>query len=273
MLLGESMCSAAINVGPELTPAQLFAEAKVALRPGDHVRDDRERCDDDQSSRRSAERARCSTWAGGGGGDRRREDSRRVRRKHVDRRHQPSPPELRVRLDQSEQLVDRRSELPRSDDQWRARSPRRRDQQRARRHRRRRADLDARQVWYAVHGRCRSRGGPKRSSSLPTQSSRRTTLLAPWRPSTRCGRRAPAFRHTTRPARRRRRFCRTLVEDRRRELFLEGHRLGDLRRYNLPILPAAGARTAAGGGTYGAQSCFPLPDVERINNPNIAKGS
>jgi hypothetical protein len=28
-LLGEGMCSAAINVGPELTPAQLFAEAKT----------------------------------------------------------------------------------------------------------------------------------------------------------------------------------------------------------------------------------------------------
>src|SRR5678815_1350329 len=28
-LLGEAMCSAAINVGPELTPAQLFAEAKT----------------------------------------------------------------------------------------------------------------------------------------------------------------------------------------------------------------------------------------------------
>src|SRR6476660_9923566 len=29
LLLGEGMCSAAINVGPELTPAQLFAEAKT----------------------------------------------------------------------------------------------------------------------------------------------------------------------------------------------------------------------------------------------------
>src|SRR6185436_11816496 len=29
LLLGESMCSAAINIGPELTPAQLFAEAKM----------------------------------------------------------------------------------------------------------------------------------------------------------------------------------------------------------------------------------------------------
>jgi starch-binding outer membrane protein, SusD/RagB family len=60
-----------------------------------------------------------------------------------------------------------------------------------------------------------------------------------------------------------------IVEERRRELFLEGHRLGDLRRYGLPILPAAGTPFLS-GGTYGSQSCFPLPDVERINNPNIA---
>jgi len=60
-----------------------------------------------------------------------------------------------------------------------------------------------------------------------------------------------------------------IIEERRRELFLEGHRLGDLRRYGLPILPAAGTPFLS-GGTYGTQSCFPLPDVERINNPTIA---
>ena len=59
-----------------------------------------------------------------------------------------------------------------------------------------------------------------------------------------------------------------IVEERRRELYLEGHRLGDLRRYNLPVLPAAGTPFQA-GGVYGTQACFPLPDVERINNPNI----
>ena len=32
-------------------------------------------------------------------------------------------------------------------------------------------------------------------------------------------------------------------------------------------LPAAGTAYPGGGGTYGAQTCFPLPDVERINNP------
>lgn len=60
-----------------------------------------------------------------------------------------------------------------------------------------------------------------------------------------------------------------IVEERRRELFLEGHRLGDLRRLALPFLPAAGVAYPGGGGTYGDQTCFPLPDAERINNPNI----
>lgn len=60
-----------------------------------------------------------------------------------------------------------------------------------------------------------------------------------------------------------------IVEERRRELFLEGHRLGDIRRYSLPLNPAPGTAYTTGGGTYGTQSCFALPDVERINNPNI----
>ncbi|MGI8507951.1 MAG: RagB/SusD family nutrient uptake outer membrane protein [Gemmatimonadaceae bacterium] len=59
-----------------------------------------------------------------------------------------------------------------------------------------------------------------------------------------------------------------IVEERKREFFLEGHRLGDLRRYNLPVMPIAGAPYPT-GGTYAAQACFPLPDVERINNPNL----
>lgn len=63
-----------------------------------------------------------------------------------------------------------------------------------------------------------------------------------------------------------------IIEERRREFFLEGHRLGDIRRYGLLPSPATGAPYVS-GGTYGAQSCFPLPDVERINNPNIGKTS
>lgn len=63
-----------------------------------------------------------------------------------------------------------------------------------------------------------------------------------------------------------------VIEERRRELFLEGHRLGDIRRYNLAIQPAAGT-PYPNGGTYGDASCFLLPDVERINNPNIGSGT
>ena len=63
-----------------------------------------------------------------------------------------------------------------------------------------------------------------------------------------------------------------IIEERRREFFVEGHRLGDLRRYGLAFTPAAGAAYQY-GGVYGTQTCFPLPDVERINNPTIAKGA
>jgi hypothetical protein len=70
-----------------------------------------------------------------------------------------------------------------------------------------------------------------------------------------------------------------VIEERRRELFMEGQRLGDMNRYALPRLPADGA-TFPNGGTYLSQACpganaagypfgFPLPDVERNNNPNI----
>ena len=59
-----------------------------------------------------------------------------------------------------------------------------------------------------------------------------------------------------------------IIEERRREFFLEGHRLGDIRRYSVALNPATGT-LFPNGGTYGSQSCFPLPDVERANNPNI----
>jgi len=59
-------------------------------------------------------------------------------------------------------------------------------------------------------------------------------------------------------------------EERRRELFLEGHRLFDTIRFNLPLVPAAGSVFPNGGGNYGSNKCLPLPDVERLNNPNIA---
>ncbi len=56
-----------------------------------------------------------------------------------------------------------------------------------------------------------------------------------------------------------------LMDERRRTLFLEGQRMGDLRRYlarhDMDLFPT--------GQGYGDQSCLPLPDAERENNPGI----
>jgi starch-binding outer membrane protein, SusD/RagB family len=58
-----------------------------------------------------------------------------------------------------------------------------------------------------------------------------------------------------------------VIEERSRELFLEGHHLNDLRRFDIPNTPAAGTQYHH-GGIYGSVRCFPLPAVERNNNPN-----
>ncbi|HVD59497.1 MAG TPA: RagB/SusD family nutrient uptake outer membrane protein [Gemmatimonadaceae bacterium] len=63
-----------------------------------------------------------------------------------------------------------------------------------------------------------------------------------------------------------------IAQERARELFLEGQHLYDVRRLNLPLVPAPGTPYSTvylKGGNYGTQRCFPLPDVERLNNPNI----
>jgi starch-binding outer membrane protein, SusD/RagB family len=54
-------------------------------------------------------------------------------------------------------------------------------------------------------------------------------------------------------------------EERRRELFLDGHRLNDMLRFRLPF---PSGQTLA-GVAYGNTTCLPLPDDERANNPNI----
>ena len=59
-----------------------------------------------------------------------------------------------------------------------------------------------------------------------------------------------------------------VIEERNRELWLEGHRFFDIRRLNLPLFPAPGTPYRK-GGTYGNNICFPLPDVEVRNNPNV----
>lgn len=63
-----------------------------------------------------------------------------------------------------------------------------------------------------------------------------------------------------------------IIEERRRELFLEGHHLGDVVRYNIALQPVAGT-AYHGSGTYGSRSgtsaCMPLPNNERLNNPQV----
>jgi hypothetical protein len=59
-----------------------------------------------------------------------------------------------------------------------------------------------------------------------------------------------------------------IIEERRRELFLQGNRLFDVNRFNLVQVPTPGLPYPK-GGSYGTQRCMPLPDVERLNNPNI----
>lgn len=61
-----------------------------------------------------------------------------------------------------------------------------------------------------------------------------------------------------------------LIEQRRRELFLEGHHLNDYIRFDLPFRPGEDdGDPYFGSGQYGAQRCLPIPLVERQNNPNI----
>ncbi|MBI4501310.1 MAG: RagB/SusD family nutrient uptake outer membrane protein [Gemmatimonadetes bacterium] len=57
-----------------------------------------------------------------------------------------------------------------------------------------------------------------------------------------------------------------VLEERRREFFLDGHRLNDMLRFNLPF-PTG--KTLA-GVDYGATTCLPLSDDERANNPNAS---
>jgi hypothetical protein len=54
-------------------------------------------------------------------------------------------------------------------------------------------------------------------------------------------------------------------EERRRQLFADGHRINDLLRFNLPF-PTG--QTLA-GIPYGTMTCIPLPDSERNTNPNL----
>ena len=63
-------------------------------------------------------------------------------------------------------------------------------------------------------------------------------------------------------------FIATVMEERNRELWLQGHRWFDMNRRALAQVPAPGVAYSK-GGIYGNQRCWPLPDVERFANPNI----
>ncbi len=58
-----------------------------------------------------------------------------------------------------------------------------------------------------------------------------------------------------------------ILWERRSALWLQGERFYDIRRMNLPLVPAPGA-PYKNGGVYGDTRCLPLPDVETNNNPN-----
>ena len=56
-----------------------------------------------------------------------------------------------------------------------------------------------------------------------------------------------------------------VLEERRRELFLEGHRLNDKLRHGLPFPTGSNHKDEP----YGPVTCHPLPDSERNANPNV----
>jgi hypothetical protein len=62
-----------------------------------------------------------------------------------------------------------------------------------------------------------------------------------------------------------------IAQERARWLWLQGTHLYDVRRLELPLVPAAGLNysiTYSKGGKYGSETCLPIPDVETNNNPN-----
>lgn len=66
-----------------------------------------------------------------------------------------------------------------------------------------------------------------------------------------------------------------VVAERQRELWFEGFRAYDIRRLSLPLFPATGSDYQPGikGGTYGDQTCIPIPIIETFNNETIRGGS
>ncbi|HEY2896301.1 MAG TPA: RagB/SusD family nutrient uptake outer membrane protein [Gemmatimonadaceae bacterium] len=66
-----------------------------------------------------------------------------------------------------------------------------------------------------------------------------------------------------------------IASERARWLWLEGQHLYDVRRLGLPLVPAAGASYSIyyhKGGSYGSETCMPIPAAETNNNPNARGG-
>jgi hypothetical protein len=60
-------------------------------------------------------------------------------------------------------------------------------------------------------------------------------------------------------------FGAVVLEERRRQLFSEGQRYGDMLRKGLPFSSGVNRK----GQTISSLTCVPLPDVETLNNPNF----
>ncbi len=61
-----------------------------------------------------------------------------------------------------------------------------------------------------------------------------------------------------------------IINERRAILFGEGQRNYDYERFQLPFPSYSAVGTSfPKGGQYGNTTCLPLPDIERLNNPNI----
>ena len=56
-----------------------------------------------------------------------------------------------------------------------------------------------------------------------------------------------------------------VLEERRRQFFSEGQRLGDMLRKDIPFPSGVNHK----GQTYGPTTCVPLPNIETQNNPNL----
>ncbi|HEX9938600.1 MAG TPA: hypothetical protein VGB15_15790 [Longimicrobium sp.] len=68
-------------------------------------------------------------------------------------------------------------------------------------------------------------------------------------------------------------FLANLMDQRRRDFYLDGHRLGDMRRYiklyNINPFPTGAYPGSTTGETYGAQTCLPVTAAEQNGNPNL----